>query len=232
MKTKLLFVAALAGVLALGPTVQGRVAAAAPTLCPPNPTGNVNGDLEVTAGATCTLTGVRVTGDVLVDAGATLIATRSAIGGDVNATNARRLTIEGVSAGGNLIINGTFGSGETSRICGSSFLNVNIAHIGDGDEVDFGDDGKPKCQGNRVGASIGVIDNGFDREVEVDGNSITSDLVIARNNGPLDISGNQIGRDFSCDTPPNSDGDPNVPKNDETRNNVGRTRTCFPTPNP
>jgi hypothetical protein len=76
----------------------------------------------------------------------------------------------------------------------------------------------------------GSHDPEIEIELEVDLNTIGKDLAMDNNVGPMDATGNTIGKNFSCSGGTGSDGAPNVPHNDDgPANTVGKNRTCFPT---
>lgn len=236
MRYRRLFVSA--SVVALLSAALTYAPGAAASACPAP--GSSVGNLVIGAGTTCTLDNVRVSGNVSVGAHAVLSTKNGTkIQGSLSGTNVRRLTLLGGSIGDSLSISGTDGSGNTSKVCGVTIkLNVLITQIGNEDEVDFGDDPPATCVGNTVGGSVNASNNGsftpnVETELEVDSNHIGGSLAMNNNNNTvMDAAGNTIQGSFTCSGGRDSDGHPNVPKNDEVPNSVGGTRTCFPTPNP
>ena len=157
------------------------VARAADTTCPPNPTGKINGNLVVPAGASCSLANVTVTGNVQVGKGASLTVVpitgqTVTIGGNVQAAqcNFVLLIAGAISVGGNV---------QIQNCTGGSGYNDSLVTIG----------GNFACANNSGGC---VASGGSVRgNVQVDNNSGSSATVVSNNTigGNLQCAGNSPG---------------------------------------
>jgi hypothetical protein len=179
--------------------------AGASTIC--NDTGspvatnsNVDDNILVPSGATCTLNNVTVTGNVTVESGGCLIAGESAggaiIGGNVTATGAKCLAIGYTSSiGGSVTALGTTSSptGGQNYICATTIGgNVTIDSSGTGASWCIGSKSGFPCQCAKPNTIIGslIFDNnkGTTKSYIAD-NSIGSNLTCS-GNANLSGSGN------------------------------------------
>jgi len=179
-------------------------ARAADTTCPPNPSGTINGNLTVPAGASCTLTNVTVTGNVQVGKGASLAVLSDAgqtvtIGGNVQAAQCQQVDLHAnpggvLSVGGNVHIrNCTAGGGYQGAavtISGNFACDYNSAEcFAIGGKVR----GNVQVNNNSNASGLGalVAGNNVDGNVQVNNNSAGGDSDNL-------VSGNMIGGNLRC----------------------------------
>jgi hypothetical protein len=106
----------------------------------------INQNLQVPAGASCTLNGTYVTGNLTVASGAVLSASSISVDGNLQAKNASRVEVSGGSVGGNIQVeNGGMVSIYAVRVDGS--LQV------------FGNTGGVTISDNSIGGNLQCKDN-------------------------------------------------------------------------
>jgi hypothetical protein len=169
--------------------------------CPPTPTGTINGNLAVPAGASCTLQNVTVTGNVQVGKGAALTVFPGmivTIGGNVQADkcNFVFLSSGGVtSIGGNVQIRNCMGgSGYNGAVTiGGNFScdNNSAPCTAIGGSV-RGNVQVNNNSGSIAGFGVTVTGNTVDGNVQVDHNSAGSGF-----NNTV-VGGNRIGGNLQC----------------------------------
>jgi hypothetical protein len=179
-------------------------ARAADTTCPPTPSGTINGNLAVPAGASCTLTNVTVTGNVQVGKGASLFVEPNAgqtvtIGGNVQAAQCQQVNLHSnpggvLSVGGNVQIRNCMSGGgyqgAAITIGGNFACDHNSAEcFAIGGTVR----GNVQVNNNSNGSGLGalVARNNVGGNVQVNNNSAGGDSDNL-------VSGNTIGGNLKC----------------------------------
>jgi hypothetical protein len=187
----------------IGATIAARglssEAAAATTNCNGTLAAGTYENVNVLAGAACTLdlnAHVTVMHDLIVQATGSLNDQAATVGHDVVATNPQIISIGyGGSVGHDIVIQGLTGSGD-NYIC-----NTRIGHdlsVSNGlVSASVLNIGPPRCAAPlTVGHDLTVRNNA--NPVTVSDNSAGHDLVVQGNTGGTTVNGNHAGHDAAC----------------------------------
>ena len=162
---------------------------------PQDPT--IKGDLNITAGASCTGTGVVVGHDLKIQHGGTLVVSGLEVDHDVNVEDGATLQVTGGHIGHDLKFKHP--SGGPNIICGLT-VDHDLTSKDDGPPKD---DGKPPKDDDKP-----PKDDKKDRDVpttfvignppQCAGNTIGHDLRLEKNFGQITVIGNTVGHMFGC----------------------------------
>ena len=148
----------------------------------------VKGDLEVPAGATCTLTDVNVMGSIRIDAGGSLSLNGGTVAGNIHGTRATLFFMVPDGGGSPVTVDG-------------NVLMLNVASV----EMSRG-----TVKGNFLvnkSTSIGISGTAFGRNlvvtdtaesIQILGALIGGDFLVLGNTGNAFISGNVVGRSLAA----------------------------------
>ena len=151
--------------------------------------GTFNGDITVSAGQQCEISGGTVTGNITVTGG-NLVLNHATIGGDVHIHHGGTFVLEpSTMIEGNLHIHDLPTSAAENRICGiTAKRGVHFHDNGTGVQIGSNTSG---CVGNSIGGDLEILNNAA--PVQVFDNTIDNDLECA-DNASITGGGNTAGK--------------------------------------